>query len=492
VLSAGPTLRPAARKALASPLTHASSCPFAAPAQVKAGQTESSFAGGALAGKANDMLASLARTTPYYKRNQARVCSFFVRGQCTRGAECPYRHEMPTSGPLSEQNIKDRCAAGLAGGGAGAAGATGFYRSRMRPLLLQLPQSLARWLTLATSTSTLLLPPKVLRHQRPRGRQAAQPLRGEGQAHGARGQVSVAAGRGPGLLPTHAPGGGSAMTAAAAAAQSPRPTQPLFTPTGPLPTPSRQPPPPAPARSVTTLYVGGLTPDITETDLRDAFYSYGEIASVRRVESRFCAFITFTARASAERAAEELHGRLAVKGTRLKLMWGRPLAPPGGSGQRPGDPSMQPVASSSGAPPPGAYGGPPAYFGLAPPGAGVPLYPSMDPLAAGSRIPVPGELKRGGGPGGGGEGAKRARMDGGGGGAGGGGGGGDGAPAAPPPSGFGFPGYPMAPPPPMGPMGGMRPPMGPPPGMAPPGPRPPAGPAPSAAPAAAAAGNTAP
>jgi pre-mRNA-splicing factor RBM22/SLT11 len=54
------------------------------------------------------MLASLARTTPYYKRNQARVCSFFVRGQCTRGAECPYRHEMPTSGPLSEQNIKDR------------------------------------------------------------------------------------------------------------------------------------------------------------------------------------------------------------------------------------------------------------------------------------------------------------------------------------------------------------------------------------------------
>lgn len=42
------------------------------------------------------------------QRNKAQICSFFARGECKRGAECPYRHEMPTSGPLSEQNIKDR------------------------------------------------------------------------------------------------------------------------------------------------------------------------------------------------------------------------------------------------------------------------------------------------------------------------------------------------------------------------------------------------
>lgn len=42
------------------------------------------------------------------QRNKAQICSFFVRGECKRGAECPYRHEMPTSGPLAEQNIKDR------------------------------------------------------------------------------------------------------------------------------------------------------------------------------------------------------------------------------------------------------------------------------------------------------------------------------------------------------------------------------------------------
>lgn len=42
------------------------------------------------------------------QRNKAQICSFFVRGECKRGAECPYRHEMPTSGPLADQNIKDR------------------------------------------------------------------------------------------------------------------------------------------------------------------------------------------------------------------------------------------------------------------------------------------------------------------------------------------------------------------------------------------------
>ncbi|EAZ03498.1 hypothetical protein OsI_25637 [Oryza sativa Indica Group] len=58
--------------------------------------------------RANDTILKLQRTAPYYKRNRAHVCSFYVRGECTRGAECPYRHEMPETGELSQQNIKDR------------------------------------------------------------------------------------------------------------------------------------------------------------------------------------------------------------------------------------------------------------------------------------------------------------------------------------------------------------------------------------------------
>eukprot|EP00899_Mesostigma_viride_P017081 jgi/Mesvir1/25374/Mv01417-RA.1 len=58
--------------------------------------------------RGNDTLLKLQRTTPYYKRNRAHICSFWVRGNCTRGDECPYRHEMPVTGELAHQNIKDR------------------------------------------------------------------------------------------------------------------------------------------------------------------------------------------------------------------------------------------------------------------------------------------------------------------------------------------------------------------------------------------------
>ncbi|KAG0206861.1 RNA binding motif protein 22 [Mortierella sp. GBA30] len=55
-----------------------------------------------------EMLKKLQRKEPYYKRNRQHICSFFVKGNCTRGAECPYRHEMPQEGELANQNIKDR------------------------------------------------------------------------------------------------------------------------------------------------------------------------------------------------------------------------------------------------------------------------------------------------------------------------------------------------------------------------------------------------
>ncbi len=35
--------------------------------------------------------------------------------------------------------------------------------------------------------------------------------------------------------------------------------------------------------SITTLYIGGLTPVIGEDDIRDQFYSYGELQSVKKV-----------------------------------------------------------------------------------------------------------------------------------------------------------------------------------------------------------------
>ncbi|EIN07223.1 hypothetical protein PUNSTDRAFT_89383 [Punctularia strigosozonata HHB-11173 SS5] len=55
-----------------------------------------------------EMLKSLARTDPYYKRNRPHICSFFVKGECKRGSECPYRHEKPVDSDLAKQNMQDR------------------------------------------------------------------------------------------------------------------------------------------------------------------------------------------------------------------------------------------------------------------------------------------------------------------------------------------------------------------------------------------------
>ncbi|KAJ3091709.1 RNA binding motif protein 22 [Quaeritorhiza haematococci] len=57
---------------------------------------------------AKEILRKMARTQPYYKRNRPHICSFYVKGECKRGDECPYRHELPVENELSHQNIKDR------------------------------------------------------------------------------------------------------------------------------------------------------------------------------------------------------------------------------------------------------------------------------------------------------------------------------------------------------------------------------------------------
>lgn len=59
---------------------------------------------------AHAKLTEMARMQPQYERNLAKLCSFFARGECDRGANCPFRHEMPRdrNDPMSKQNTKDR------------------------------------------------------------------------------------------------------------------------------------------------------------------------------------------------------------------------------------------------------------------------------------------------------------------------------------------------------------------------------------------------
>ncbi|KAG6498170.1 zinc finger CCCH domain-containing protein 40-like isoform X2 [Zingiber officinale] len=242
----------------------------------------------------NDTILKLQRTTPYYKRNRAHVCSFYMRGECTRGAECPYRHEMPETGELAQQNIKDR------------------YYGVNDPVAMKLLNK---------------------------------------------------AGEMPSLNPPD-------------------------------------------DESIKTLYVGGLDARVSEQDLRDNFYAHGEIESIRMVLQRACAFVTYTTREAAERAAEELANKLVIKGVRLKLMWGRPQAPKPEGETSDDDAARQGVAFHAGMLPrsvisqqqsnlqplpPGTENHmqpPPNYFNIpAPPQATRLFYPSMDPQRMGAVIP---------------------------------------------------------------------------------------------------------
>lgn len=212
---------------------------------------------------ANELINKLSRNQPYYKRNQAKICSFFVRGECKRGAECPYRHEMPTTGPLAEQNIRDR-----------------YYG-------------------------------------------------------------------------TNDPVAEKMLARAEAMKQSVPPAD----------------------RSIMTLFVGGVGENVSEDDLRGAFYPFGEIKALKKVESRNCAFVTYTTRDAAEHAMKSLgNAGINVKGDWLKVLWGKP---------------KQPSGSTANA------GGPSDFASLpASRNAGHISYPSMDPLQAGTRAETRSETKR--------------------------------------------------------------------------------------------------
>ncbi|KAK9095641.1 hypothetical protein Scep_027110 [Stephania cephalantha] len=239
------------------------------------------------------LYSKLQRTTPYYKRNRAHVCAFYVRGECTRGG----RMSLSTRnahhfGELSQENIKDR------------------YYGVNDPVALKLLNK---------------------------------------------------AGEMPSLVPPE-------------------------------------------DESIKTLYVGGLNERISEQELRDEFYGHGEIESVRMVLQRACAFVTYTTREAAEKAAEELSNKLVIRGLRLKLLWGKSLAAKAELENHDDEAARQAALAHGGmlpravisqqqnqqVPPPGTQDQPPPmhYFNIPPllPSARALYYPSMDPQRMGALV----------------------------------------------------------------------------------------------------------
>ncbi|WJX15867.1 Polyadenylate-binding protein rbp47c' [Trifolium repens] len=72
----------------------------------------------------------------------------------------------------------------------------------------------------------------------------------------------------------------------------------------------------------TTIFVGGLDPNVSDEDLRQTFSQYGEIASVKIPVGKGCGFVQFANRNNAEEALQKLNGTMIGKQT-VRLSWGR-------------------------------------------------------------------------------------------------------------------------------------------------------------------------
>lgn len=72
----------------------------------------------------------------------------------------------------------------------------------------------------------------------------------------------------------------------------------------------------------TTIFVGGLDPNVSDEDLRQPFSQYGEIISVKIPVGKGCGFVQFVNRNDAEEALQKLNGTIIGKQT-VRLSWGR-------------------------------------------------------------------------------------------------------------------------------------------------------------------------
>ncbi|KAK1267758.1 Polyadenylate-binding protein RBP47B' [Acorus gramineus] len=93
----------------------------------------------------------------------------------------------------------------------------------------------------------------------------------------------------------------------------------------PLPTYSTPPLMPVPVDNDvtnTTIFVGGLDPNVLEDELRNIFAQFGDLLYVKIPVGRGCGFVQFSTRTSAEEAIQKMHGTLIGQQV-VRLSWGR-------------------------------------------------------------------------------------------------------------------------------------------------------------------------
>jgi RNA recognition motif-containing protein len=92
---------------------------------------------------------------------------------------------------------------------------------------------------------------------------------------------------------------------------------------------------------VMNIYVGNLSPEVTEEELRKAFQAFGQVASVNIIKDRYSGqprgfgFVEMPTKAEAQAAITGLTGK-ELKGQALSVNEARPRSEGGGGGRRPG------------------------------------------------------------------------------------------------------------------------------------------------------------
>jgi len=102
----------------------------------------------------------------------------------------------------------------------------------------------------------------------------------------------------------------------------------------------------------TTVYVGNITPDVSEHMIRQVFSDYGFIEEVKMQSDKGFAFVRFSTHENAARAICGMHGKI-IGSRSIKASWGKEKA--GGLGTGPS--IMFPMSSSAFPPPSGLSSG---------------------------------------------------------------------------------------------------------------------------------------
>lgn len=72
----------------------------------------------------------------------------------------------------------------------------------------------------------------------------------------------------------------------------------------------------------TTLFIGGLSGNVSEAELRGLFGRFGDIVYVKIPAGKGCGFVQYMDRGSAERAMAQMHGHVIGNGA-VRISWGR-------------------------------------------------------------------------------------------------------------------------------------------------------------------------